>query len=220
MEAAPALARRPIKARDSRWAAAAASFLARRGVTPDAISIASIAFAGIAAIVFFALPFNRGPASRAVLFAIAIAGIQGRLICNLLDGMVAIEGGKKTKSGGVFNELPDRISDPLIIVPVGYAIFSLPYAIPLAWFAALMAVLTAYVRALGHTLGTPDFFVGPMAKQHRMATLSIACALCIPAAFWSLDGPILYIALIVVGLGSAITVVRRAMLIVRTLENQ
>jgi len=220
MEAAPALARRPIKARDSRWAAAAASFLARRGVTPDAISIASIALAGIAAIAFLALRLDRAPFTRAVLFVIAIAGIQGRLICNLLDGMVAIEGGKKTRSGGVFNELPDRISDPLIIVPVGYAIPALPHAPALAWFAALMAVLTAYVRALGRSTGTPDFFIGPMAKQHRMATLTITCALCVPASFWSFDEPILYVALIVLGVGSAITVIRRTVLIVRTLENQ
>ena len=220
MEAAPALARRPIKARDSRWAAAAASFLARRGVTPDAISIASIAFAGIAALAFLALRFDSAPTARAVLFIVAIAGIQGRLVCNLLDGMVAIEGGKKTRSGGVFNELPDRISDPLIIVPLGYAIPGLPHAAALAWFTALMAVLTAYVRALGRTTGTPDFFIGPMAKQHRMATLTVACALCIPGSFWSLDGPILYVALIVVGAGSAVTIVRRTVRIVRTLGNQ
>ena len=220
MEAAPALARRPIKARDSRWAAAAALFLAGRGVTPDAISIASIASAGIAALAFLALCFDRDPLARVAFFAVAIAGIQGRLICNLLDGMVAIEGGKKTKSGGVFNELPDRISDPLIIVPAGYAISPLPHAVALAWFAALMAVLTAYVRALGRTMGTPDFFIGPMAKQHRMATLTIACALSMPASFWSLDGLILYTALIVITAGSVITVIRRAVLIVRTLENQ
>jgi phosphatidylglycerophosphate synthase len=220
MEAAPALARRPIKARDSRWAAAAASFLAGHGATPDAISIASIAFAGIAALAFLALRFDRDPLARAAFFAVAIAGIQGRLVCNLLDGMVAIEGGKKTKSGGVFNELPDRISDPLIIVPAGYAISSLPYSLALAWFAALMAVMTAYVRALGRTMGTPDFFSGPMAKQHRMATLTIACALCVPASFWSLDGLILYVALVAIAAGCVITVIRRTMLIVRTLENQ
>ena len=220
MEAAPALARRPIKARDSRWAAATASFLARHRVSPDAISIASVACAGIAALAFLELRYISAPLIRAVLFMVAIAGIQGRLICNLLDGMVAIEGGKKTKSGGIFNELPDRISDPVVIVPVGYAISTMPHAVSLAWFAALMAVLTAYVRALGRTTGTPEFFIGPMAKQHRMATLTIACALCVPGAFWSLDAAILYLALIVVGVGSVVTVARRTVLIVRTLENQ
>jgi phosphatidylglycerophosphate synthase len=220
MEATPDFARRPIKARNSRWAVAAASFLARRGVTPNAISIASVACASLAAASFIALRFARSAPVEAALFVVAIAGIQGRLICNLLDGMVAIESGKKTKSGAIFNDLPDRIADPLIIVPVGYAITTLPGASDLAWLAALMAVLTAYVRVLGHSAGTTDFFIGPMAKQHRMATLTAACALCIPATFWSLQPFILYLALIAMALGGAITVARRTFLIISTLENQ
>jgi phosphatidylglycerophosphate synthase len=218
MEAAPAIARRPIRARNSRWAAAVGSFLARSGVTPNTISVASIAFAALAAGAFLAVRSYRSPLARAVLFVVAIVGIQGRLLCNLLDGMVAIEGGKKTRAGVLFNELPDRIADALIVVPIGYAISPLPHAAELAWFAALMAVLTAYVRALGSSAGTPDFFVGPMAKQHRMATLTVACALCIPASFWSFEGVILYGGLIVVALGSALTVIRRAVLIFRALE--
>jgi hypothetical protein len=107
----------------------------------------------------------------------------------------------------------------LIIVAVGYAISTLPGASDLAWLAALMAVLTAYVRVLGHSAGTTDFFIGPMAKQHRMATLTAACALCIPATIWSLQPFILYLALIAMALGGAITVIRRTALIIRTLEN-
>lgn len=220
MEAAPAFARRPIKARNSRWANAAASYLARRGVTPNSISIASVAFAMLAATAFLALRFISSNVAQALLFVVAIAGIQGRLICNLLDGMVAIEGGKKTKSGAIFNDLPDRIADPLIVVPVGYAITTLPYAAELAWFAALMAVLTAYVRVLGHSAGTTDYFIGPMAKQHRMATLTAACALSVPASIWSMQQMVLYIALIFMAFGGAMTVVRRSILIVKTLEAQ
>jgi hypothetical protein len=40
--------RRPIKARDTRWAASVAAWLARRGVRPNAISVASLVLAGIA----------------------------------------------------------------------------------------------------------------------------------------------------------------------------
>ena len=138
----------------------------------------------VAGAAFLALRFVPSPCAQAALFLIAIGGIQGRLLCNLLDGMVAIEGGRKTRAGDIFNDLPDRISDPLIIVPAGYAITSLPFGPDLGWLAAVVALLTAYVRVLGHSAGTPDFFVGPMAKQHRMAVLTVACALCIPAAFW------------------------------------
>jgi phosphatidylglycerophosphate synthase len=216
MEAAPIFARRPIKARNSRWAAASAALLVRQGVTPNAISCASIGCAGVAGLAFVMLRFVTPLPAQAALFIVAIAGIQGRLLCNLLDGMVAIEGGKKTRSGDIFNDLPDRISDPLIIVPAGYAITTLPYGAALGW----LAVLTAYVRVLGHSAGTPDFFTGPMAKQHRMATLTVACALGVPAAFWSLQEIILYAALLIIALGSAATVVRRVVLIVHTLEQR
>jgi phosphatidylglycerophosphate synthase len=218
MEAAPAFARRPIRARNSRWAAAVAAFLARQGVTPNAISCASMVFAAVAGMALLGLRFVRAPLAVAALLIVAIAGIQGRLLCNLFDGMVAIEGGMKTRSGDIFNDLPDRISDPLIIVPAGYAISSLPFGSGLGWLAALMAVLTAYVRVLGHSAGTADFFIGPMAKQHRMAVLTAACALGVPAAFWSLQDVVLYVALIVIAAGSAATVVRRLVVILRALE--
>jgi phosphatidylglycerophosphate synthase len=218
MEAAPAFTRRPIKARNSRWAAASAAWLARQGGTPNAISCASIGFAAFAGGAFLALRFVSAPLTKAALFVLAIAGIQGRLLCNLLDGMLAIEGAKKSRAGDIFNDLPDRISDPLIIVPAGYAITSLPYGPGLGWLAALIAVLTAYVRVLGHSAGTPDFFAGPMAKQHRMAVLTAACGLCAMGAFWSLQQPILYVALLVIAVGGAATVVRRVALILDALE--
>lgn len=219
MQEAPAFARRPIRARDSRWAAASASLLARHGVAPNTISCASVAFAGVAGAAFLALRFVPSPYAQAVLFLVAIGGIQGRLLCNLLDGMVAIEGGRKTRTGDIFNDLPDRISDPLIIVPAGYAITSVPCGPTLGWLAAVAALLTAYTRVLGHSAGTPDFFVGPMAKQHRMAVLTVACAVCIPAAFWGFQQVILYAALMIIALGGGLTVVRRVVLIIRVLEH-
>src|SRR5439155_982956 len=100
------------------------------------------------------------------------------LLCNLLDGMVAIEGGLQSKSGDVFNEVPDRVSDALILVGAGYATapaLGLAWAGALGSAAALLAVLTAYVRALGAALGTGQDFRGPMAKPHRMAALTAAC---------------------------------------------
>ena len=38
----------------------------------------------------------------------------------------------------------------------------------LGWAAAVLALLTAYIRALSGSLGLPQRFLGPMAKQHRM----------------------------------------------------
>jgi phosphatidylglycerophosphate synthase len=68
------------------------------------------------------------------LLLLAAAGVQFRLLCNLLDGMVAVEVGRKTKGGEVFNELPDRASDVVLLVCAGYASAA---AVGPAWAAAL-----------------------------------------------------------------------------------
>ena len=92
-----------------------------------------------------------------------------RLVCNLLDGMVAIEGGRKSKVGAIYNEFPDRIADTLFLVPLGYAA-GMPW---LGWACALLAALTAYVRVFGGALGLAQDFSGVMAKQRRMAALTV-----------------------------------------------
>ncbi len=38
-------------------------------------------------------------------------------------------------------------------------------------------MLTAYIRVLGGALGTPQYFTGPMAKQHRMFVITLGALL-------------------------------------------
>lgn len=66
--------------------------LARRRVAPDHISLLSLVFAALGAAAMLASPLAP-PAAGAALFVAAALCIQLRLLCNLLDGMVAIEGG-------------------------------------------------------------------------------------------------------------------------------
>ena len=72
---------------------------------------------------------------RAALYFGAAAMIQLRLVCNLIDGMVAVEGGLGTKTGDVFNDLPDRLADVLLLAGAGYAAREVPHAIELGWLA-------------------------------------------------------------------------------------
>src|SRR6185436_11680096 len=112
--------RRPLTSRNTRWAAAIANFLAQRGVRPNAISVAIVIFAmGAGLLLYFAGVGT--PAPIPWLFVGAAVLIQLRLLCNLFDGMVAIEGGFKTKSGEIFNELPDRFADAFILIGAGYS---------------------------------------------------------------------------------------------------
>jgi phosphatidylglycerophosphate synthase len=90
----------------------------------------------------------------------------------------------------------------------------------LAWLAGLLALLTAYLRMLGGASGLPQDFQGPMAKPHRMATMTVgllAAALAVP---FSLDGPVLILALLTVALGAAYTAVRRTRTILAGLESR
>jgi phosphatidylglycerophosphate synthase len=159
-------ARRPLASRSTRWARYLSSAAVRAGLTADGISVFSLVFAiaGCAGLIWLPAPWN--------LLACA-AGVQLRLLCNLLDGMVAIEGGRKSKLGALYNEVPDRVADSLFIVTLGYVIG----AAWLGWLGALAAAVTAYIRVLGGTFGLAQDFRGPMAKPHRMATMTIACLL-------------------------------------------
>ena len=111
----------------------------------------------------------------------AIVCIQMRLVCNLLDGMVAVEGGKGSPAGVIYNDAPDRVADVLILVGAGYSgagepgVVKLFAMLPLGWCAASVALGTAYVRTLGAALTGAHDFRGPMAKQHRMAVLTVGC---------------------------------------------
>jgi phosphatidylglycerophosphate synthase len=213
----PPPVRRDVAARGTAWARAAAAAFARAGIRPNTISLASIVFAAAAAACLVLA--GRLPDARAALLVAAALLIQCRLLCNLFDGMVAIEGGFRTKSGEVFNDRPDRIADPLILVAAGYAAPGIMYGSELGWLAGLGAVLTAYVRMLGGAAGGTQPFCGPMAKQHRMALITVA--LLLAAALPGLRGEqIIAGVLALIALGCAATVLRRARLIVRELEGR
>lgn len=218
MSATPG-ARRPLTSRDSRWARWLAARLIARRVTPNVISAGSIVFALLAGVALWQHA-GGGWGRAAVCLVVAATGIQLRLLCNMLDGMVAVEGGLKSATGELWNELPDRIADALILIGAGYGLRGLPHGPALGWAAALGAVLTAYVRALGQVAGAPAYFVGPMAKPHRMALLTVASLLA--AALWPLGygDRLLVSALLLVLAGTVLTSARRILLITRSLKQR
>ena len=209
--------RRPIKARDTLWAAHVAAWLARAGVRPNIISLGSVLFAGGAGLCLVLAGKATGH-FQPWLFLTAAALIQIRLLCNLFDGMVAIEGGFKTKSGEIFNELPDRFADAFIFVGAGYATMGLGWAPAFGWLCAVLAVLTAYVRALGASAGASQHFCGPMAKQHRMAVMTLASLASAVLIWFGVEWPVVAGALVLIATGSVITVFRRVARVVRELE--
>ncbi|MGZ8189680.1 MAG: CDP-alcohol phosphatidyltransferase family protein [Methylococcaceae bacterium] len=211
--------RRYLKFRELVFVQTIAQRLSRRQISPNQISIASIVFAMLASICFLLLP-GTGSTGKWLLPILAAVFIQCRLLCNLFDGMVAIEGGKKTNSGELFNDMPDRISDALLLVSAGYAISIISWGDTLGWCAALLAVMTAYVRTLAASLGAPVNFQGPMAKQHRMALLTAACLITALENGFGGQSYALPAALMIMILGCFITLYRRTLSAYRFLESQ
>jgi phosphatidylglycerophosphate synthase len=134
--------------------------------------------------------------------------------------MVAVEGGRKSASGEIWNELPDRISDTLCLVAAGYAAPAVAWAPIAGWSAALAAVLTAYVRTLGVAAGASAHFVGPAAKQQRMVLLALALVAMAVEAFLGTPDRVLPWALVAIAALAFVTAARRTRSIVAELEGR
>jgi phosphatidylglycerophosphate synthase len=91
-----------------------------------------------------------------------------RLWLNMLDGMVALAGGRASPRGEVLNEAPDRASDVLIFAGVAESGLAHPAS---GYWAAILALLTAYVGTLGQAVGAGRQFGGVMSKPWRMVAL-------------------------------------------------
>jgi phosphatidylglycerophosphate synthase len=206
--------RRVLATRNAGWTRRLARELGRAGVRPNAISVASVGFA-LAACGAFCLAPDLGPPVRVAALLLAAAAIQLRLLCNLLDGMLAVEEGFKTTTGDIYNDLPDRVADVVILVGAGYSIRFLGGGTTLGWAAAVAALFTAYVRLLGGSLGATQSFIGPMAKQHRMFTLTIATLLAAAETILGTPPRIMRVALGVIVAGSIVTCCRRMLRIAR-----
>lgn len=211
--------RRPIKARETKWAKAIAGKLAAWKIKPNFISCMSVFFAAMAGACYILTVFA-GEFPRALLFLGAALFIQARLLCNLFDGMVAVEGGFKSKTGEIFNDFPDRVADPLILISSGYALTGIPHGVELGWFCGALSLFVTYVRILGKSLGTSQYYIGPMAKQHRMFIMTLSSVIAAGMVFKGLEQAVMAIALCIIALGCLVTIVRRTRAVSREIETR
>ncbi|PIE45810.1 MAG: CDP-diacylglycerol--glycerol-3-phosphate 3-phosphatidyltransferase [Gammaproteobacteria bacterium] len=207
--------RRELKTRKRAWVAYLTRRLVATNITPNQISLISMVCAVLSGLSFYS--FSHQP--HWVWLVLAAIFIQLRLLCNMMDGLVAVEGGKGTKSGELFNDIPDRFADIFILLGAGYAASS-NWGAALGCSAAMLAVMTAYIRTLGGSLGAPISFMGPMAKQHRMGALTAISLLAIAETLLWNSHWLLLIGLLLIIAGTLWTCYRRAAAIYHFLEQQ
>ena len=156
--------RRPIAETFRATARLAVRLCVHLRIHPDAISYLSVVFSAAAALCFWQSQRHFWLLGGAPVLCYL------RLWLNMLDGMVAIAANQASRRGEILNDLPDRISDVLIFVGVGHSGFCAPLS---GYWAAIMALLTAYVGISGQAVGVQREFSGVMSKPWRMVTLSI-----------------------------------------------
>jgi phosphatidylglycerophosphate synthase len=217
-EPSKAIDRRPIATRNRKWAQGATAWLASRNVSPNAISIAGMCACIVGGIALGVTSI----ADYRILWLIAALGAQLRLTANMLDGMVAIASSRTSKTGELYNEVPDRISDAAVFIGAGFAWGG---NVTLGYIATILAIFTAYVRAAGKIAEAPNEFCGPMAKQHRMLVITLVCVYAvITPSSWQMitfnDSQIglITLGLAVIVLGCVITVIRRVTRIAHALR--
>ena len=211
------VSRRPIGDAFRRTAHGAVKVCLRCNLHPDAISYFSILAAAAAAVCFWQSGKNPWWLVPGPLFCYA------RLWCNMLDGMVALASGKASRRGEILNDLPDRISDVLIFAGVAHSGLN---AVVSGYWAALLAVLTAYVGMFGQAVGVQREFSGVMSKPWRMVTLHAGAWITLGLILWG-NGRIRWGGLtvldwtcVVIVLGCLQTIVLRLKRIMRALAEK
>jgi phosphatidylglycerophosphate synthase len=170
--------RRPIARGFRNTAESATRLCVRVGIHADTISYASIVAAAIAAVCFWKSGF------RPWLLFIAPLFCYLRLWFNMLDGMVALASGKASWRGEILNDLPDRVSDVVIFAGVAHSGWMNPFV---GYWAAIFALLTAYVGMFGQAVGVHREFSGVMSKPWRMVALQLGAWITL-GFFWWNDG--------------------------------
>lgn len=165
---------------------------------------------GFAAAGFFlyALSTQGDGSTQFLCLILAAATLQARLVCNLIDGMVAIEGGKGAK-----DSRSERGARPRLRSPLPHSTGLAAQQPTLGLLAASLAIATAYIRELGRAEGFPPTSP-PLAKPQRMAVLTAGTVL---AAFYASEWT-LSVTLWIIVAGTAITILRRSLTLIGKLK--
>jgi phosphatidylglycerophosphate synthase len=193
--------RRPIAGVFRKTAHLAVSLCLRWRIHADAVSYASIVAAALAGASFYLA--SHWP----ILLLVAPLFCLLRLWFNMLDGMVAMAAGQASRRGEILNDLPDRFSD--VIIFAGLAESGLVH-VSLGYWAAIAALLTAYVGTLSQAVGATRQYGGWMSKPWRMVVLMVgAVATFIVGSFSWHDLSLLDIGCIVIIAGCVQTIIAR-----------
>jgi CDP-diacylglycerol--glycerol-3-phosphate 3-phosphatidyltransferase len=177
--------------------------LARRGIAPDAVTVAAVPVALAGGLALLASP----AVPTALLLVPLLAAL--RLVLNLLDGALARRSGRIHPRGELLNELCDRLADVALLAPVAVLPGASPVIVLLGVAGALLA---SYVGITTRAAGGERIYRGILSKPGRMVVLSVCAvgAFAFGPVAWTVFGPVLLI-------GTVLTIVERLVVAFRQL---
>ncbi|HVV02402.1 MAG TPA: hypothetical protein VHH88_13625, partial [Verrucomicrobiae bacterium] len=90
--------------------------------------------------------------------------------------------GKASWRGEILNDVPDRISDVLIFAGVAHSGLN---SLVSGYWAAIFALITAYVGVFGQAVGVHREFSGLMSKPWRMVTVHAGAWATLALLLWN-----------------------------------
>ena len=176
----------------------AAAWLARAGVTANAVTVAALLLS-IAQGAWLALQ----PGAALPLLVLP-ATLFVRMALNAIDGLMAKEHGLASSGGAVLNELSDVIADAALYLP--FALIPGVNA-PLVVLIVVVGIIAEMAGALGPLIKAPRRYDGPFGKSDRalaFGLLAVLLGVGVTPGLWT------RIALAVLLALSALTVCNRA----------
>lgn len=166
--------------------------MARIGLTANAMTVAGVVLT-VAGVVVVLSGYHVGGA-WVLAFATAT---------DAFDGIVARERGTAGPFGAFLDSLSDRVGEALIFGMVAWLVRDDPLLFGLAVFVLGGAQITSYIRAKAESLGW-DATVGVLEHAERVIIIILSIALSlVPLALW------------VLSVGVAITIVQRLRVVLR-----
>lgn len=142
--------------------------LARRGVTPNQVTLGAMLLS-----VAYGAALAAWPGHAALWFGLPLFLLL-RMALNAIDGMLATATGNKTPLGALLNEVCDQVSDAALYLPFALAA---GVSAPLVVLVVVAALLAEFSGVLAQAIGAPRGFEGPMGKSDRAFAFGLVALL-------------------------------------------
>ena len=181
-----------------------AAFLIRIGLTPNIVSVLSMAFAIIAGICYYFSYLC--PINKLIYLMLALVFVILNSFSDAVDGVMARQNGMQSNKGDFLDHVIDRYADTIIICGIFFAGY-------VHWMIGVVAItgvlITSYIGTQAQAVGIERDYGGIMGRADRLFFIFIANIVNIiyPHEIYGLQA--LGLVIVIIAITSHITAIQR-----------